>query len=306
MKIAILGASSFIGRALATRFVEDGHQVSAFVRTVDLRYGDTLGLQVEFDFQNRLSWSSGFLEFDAIIHLVSTSNPGSSKHNARVDTESNLLGTLDLLQVLETSKNKRLIFASSGGAVYGPPRSVPVNEGHATDPVSPYGVSKLAIEKYLHIARLEFGLDYTIFRLANPYGPGQENTKGQGLISTVIENALRGQSVTVWGNGSIIRDYVYIDDVVEAFVQSLSYEGGERIMNLGSGKGVSVLEIVSEVEDLVGQKITIDFKPGRAIDPLINVLDISLAKRELLWDPKTTLREGISTAIEWKKDLLGK
>ena len=306
MKLAILGASSFIGRSLATRLVQEGHQVSAFVRKMNLGFGDSLGVQIEFDFQDRASWNSDFSEFDAIIHLISTSNPGSSKHNARVDTESNLLGTLDLLHVLETSKNKRLIFASSGGAIYGTPLSVPINEQHPTNPVSPYGVSKLAIEKYLQIARIEFGLDYRVFRLANPYGPGQENTKGQGLIPTVIEKVLKGQSVSVWGDGSITRDYVYIDDVVEAFVQSLNYEGDERIMNIGSGKGVSVLEVVSEVESLIGQEISIDFMPERAIDPLMNVLDISLAKRELQWNPKTDLRDGIRAAIDWKKALLDK
>lgn len=305
MKIAILGASGFIGKNLASRLIRDGNQVTSFVRNKQNDPTLDIGYRVEFDFGDISSFSSMLSGFEMIIHMVSTSNPASSRQDARSEIENNLLGTLDLLKALKQSPETRLIFASSGGAVYGKPESIPIAENHATDPVSPYGVSKLAIEKFLHISRLEVGLDYRILRLSNPYGPLQLNTKGQGLIPTVIEAALKGQSLPVWGDGSNTRDYIYIDDVVEAFVKAIDYKGDIRIFNVGSGVGSSVLEIVSEVTSLTGKDLDMDFLPARESDPPSNVLDVTLAKAELGWDTRTPLREGLGESIAWNMERLG-
>jgi UDP-glucose 4-epimerase len=305
MKIAILGASGFIGKNLASRLILDGNQVTSFVRNKQTVPTIDIGHQVEFDFRDLSSFSSMLSGFEVVIHLVSSSNPASSRLDARSEIQDNLLGTLDLLKTLKQSPETRLIFASSGGAVYGNPKSSPIVESHSTDPVSPYGVSKLAIEKFLHIARLEGGLDYRILRLSNPYGPAQLNTKGQGLIPTVIEAALRGQSLPVWGDGSNTRDYIYIDDVVEAFVKAIDYKGDIRIFNVGSGVGASVLEIVAAVTNLTGKDLDMDFLPARESDPPSNVLDVTLAKSELGWGTRTTLREGLGKSIAWNMDRLG-
>jgi UDP-glucose 4-epimerase len=305
MKIAILGASGFIGKNLASRLILDGNQVTSFVRNKQTEPTIDIGHQVEFDFRDLSSFSSMLSGFEVVIHLVSSSNPASSRLDARSEIQDNLLGTLDLLKTLKQSPETRLIFASSGGAVYCKPKSSPIVESHSTDPVSPYGVSKLAIEKFLHIASLEGGLDYRILRLSNPYGPLQLNTKGQGLIPTVIEAALRGQSLPVWGDGSNTRDYIYIDDVVEAFVKAIDYKGEIRTFNVGSGVGSSVLQIVSEVTSLIDKDLRMDFLPARESDPPSNVLDITLAKAELGWGTRTTLREGLGKSIAWNMDRLG-
>jgi UDP-glucose 4-epimerase len=299
MKVAILGASSFIGMHVAKSIRSSGAQVSSFVREKVVDSVGDLGDQIEFDFHNLSSFSTLIPEFDVVIHLVSSSNPASSGFDPEGDIENNLIGSIRLLRILRANPSVKLIFASSGGAVYGNPVSVPILETHPTDPVSPYGVSKLAIEKHLYISRLEHGLDYRILRLSNPFGPGQVNKKGQGLIPTVIDKAISGESLTVWGNGSNTRDYVYIEDVVDAFMKAIEYSGKIRTFNIGSGIGSSTLDIVSEVSELTNKEIKVDFSPSRATDPPSNVLDVGLAKSELNWEAKTSLRDGIQSSISW-------
>ena len=299
MKVAILGASSFIGMHVAKNILSSGAKVSSFVREKVVDSVGDFGDQIEFDFRNLSSFSNLIPEFDVVIHLVSSSNPASSGLDPEGDIESNLIGSIRLLRILRANPSVKLIFASSGGAVYGNPVSVPIRETHPTDPVSPYGVSKLAIEKHLYISRLEHGLDYRILRLSNPFGPGQVNKKGQGLIPTVIDKAISGESLTVWGNGSNTRDYVYIEDVVDAFMKAIEYSGKVRTFNIGSGIGSSTLDIVSEVSELTNKEIKVDFSPSRATDPPSNVLDVGLAKSELNWEAKTSLKDGIQSSISW-------
>jgi UDP-glucose 4-epimerase len=299
MKVAILGASSFIGAHVAKSILSSGSKVSSFVREKVVDSAGNLGDQIEFDFRDLSSFSTLIPEFDVVIHLVSSSNPASSGYDPEGDIENNLIGSIRLFRILRANPSVRLIFASSGGAVYGNPVSVPIRETHPTDPVSPYGVSKLAIEKHLHISRLEHGLDYRILRLSNPFGPGQVNKKGQGLIPTVIDRAISGESLTVWGSGSNTRDYVYIEDVVDAFMKAIEYSGKVRTFNIGSGIGSSTLDIISEVSELMNKEIKVDFLPSRATDPPSNVLDVGLARSELNWEAKNSLGNGIQSSISW-------
>lgn len=298
MKVAILGASSFIGSHLARRLISDGAEVSSFVRSKSLERFD-IGTQIEFDFRNLSSLAGRLASFDVVVHLVSSSNPASSRLNIRDDIENNLVGSVELLKALEGAAGAKLIFASSGGAVYGVPNSVPITESHSTEPVSPYGVSKLAIEKHIHISRLEYGLDYRILRVSNPYGPLQLNKNGQGLIPTVIDRAMTGNNLTIWGDGSNTRDYIFVEDLVEAFVKAIHYSGEIRLFNIGSGVGSSVLEIVSQVGQLMGTEVGVEFLSARKSDPPENVLDVALAKDELGWGAETNLKDGLQKTIDW-------
>jgi len=298
MKVAILGASSFIGTHLARRLISDGAEVSSFVRRKNVNRLD-IGTQIEFDFRDVSSFAGILRSFDVIVHLVSSSNPASSRLDARNDIQNNLVGSVELLKALEGAVATRLVFASSGGAVYGIPHSVPISESHSTEPVSPYGVSKLAIEKLIHISRLEHGLDYGILRISNPYGPLQLNKNGQGLVPTVIDRAISGNNLTIWGDGSNTRDYIFIEDLVEAFVKTIYYSGDIRLFNIGSGVGSSVLEIVSQVGQLMNTEIGVEFLPARKSDPPENILDVTLAKDELGWVAETTHKDGLEKTIDW-------
>jgi UDP-glucose 4-epimerase len=304
MRIAILGASGFIGKNLARRLILEKHQVVSFVRDGDAQKGLGLGEVIEFDFLHLAKVANLLQGFDSVVHLVSSTNPATSALRPRSDVTENLLGFLDLMEILKESKQTRLIFVSSGGAVYGVPNTLPIGESHPTNPVSAYGTVKLAIEKFLHVYGLEFGLDYRILRISNPYGPHQVNAAGQGLVPTIIERAIKKEPLTVWGDGSNIRDYLFVEDAVGAIVKSLADNSEHKILNIGSGVGKSILDLVSEVEDLLGESIDIRFEAKRFSDAPANVLDVSLAKMVLNWAPQTSLTEGLSRTIEWNRSRL--
>jgi len=304
MRIAILGASGFIGKNLAHRLILEKHEVVSFVRDGDALEGFGLGELIEFDFLNLAKVADLLQGFDSVVHLVSSTNPATSALRPRADVSENLLGFLDLMEILKRSTKTRLTFVSSGGAVYGVPNTLPIGEGHSTNPVSAYGAVKLAIEKFLHVYNLEFGLDYRILRLSNPYGPHQVNAAGQGLVPTIIERAIRKEPLTVWGDGSNVRDYLFVEDAVSAITKSLVDTSEHKIFNIGSGKGTSILDLVHEVEELLGESIQVNFEAKRFSDAPSNVLDISLAQEVLGWTPQTALKDGLSKTIKWNRDRL--
>ncbi len=305
MKVAILGAGGFIGQNLAQKLILDGHDVTSFVRNSRLADPSTLGREIVFDFSKLTGMSELLNSFDAIYHLVSSTNPSKSSNSPRFDAQENLMASLDLMEILKDNPRTRLVFVSSGGTVYGIPQTVPITESHATNPVSFYGVSKLAVEKYLHAYSVNTKLDYVVLRLSNPFGPGQVNNKGQGLIPTIVESAMLDKPLRVWGDGSSVRDYLYIDDAVDGISRVISQQCKTSLFNIGSGFGTSVLELVGHVEEITKKKISLVFKKQRTFDAPANVLDISLAKSELSWTPKTELREGLEATVRWNEMRIG-
>jgi UDP-glucose 4-epimerase len=301
LRVAVLGAGGFIGQNLVQTLILDGHEVTSFVREPRLGDRTQIGKEVVFDFLKLNQMGDVLNSFDAIYHLVSSTNPLNSSNSSRVDAQENLMASLDLMEMLKGNSATRLVFVSSGGAVYGAPETVPITEGHATNPVSFYGVSKLAIEKYLHAYSVSTELNYVVMRLSNPFGPGQVNSKGQGLIPTIIESAVLNKPLSVWGDGTSIRDYIYIGDAVAGLSRAMSYNGKKSLFNIGSGFGTSVLELVAHIEEITGKEISLEFQPKRAFDAPVNVLDISLAKSELSWGPKTKLLEGLEATVRWNE-----
>lgn len=254
---------------------------------------------LEGDFVNINDVSSALRNVDAVYHLVSTTQPKSSNDNPQYDVHSNLIGTLQLLEGLRTMPEIPLIFISSGGTIYGNPLHSPIPETHATDPICSYGIVKLTIEKYLAYYHREYGLNYRVLRLANPYGPGMEVHKMQGVIGVFMSHILHGQAIDVWGDGSVVRDYVYIGDVCNALVLAESYKGAEHIFNIGSGQGYSLLEIVSAIERVTERKANIRFSAERKFDVQVSVLDIRRAQEELGWHARTSLEDGLIATREW-------
>jgi UDP-glucose 4-epimerase len=301
LKVAILGAGGFIGQNLAKKLVMDGHDVTSFVREIKPQALGKLGREIPFNFSDLANISESLNSFDAVFHLVSSTNPSKSASSSRFDAQENLMASLELMEILKDNPSTRLVFVSSGGAVYGVPESVPISEQHSTNPVSFYGVSKLAIEKYLYAYRVSNRLNYVVMRLSNPFGPGQVNTKGQGLIPTIIESVLLNKPLTVWGDGSNLRDYLYIDDAIEGLSLAMSHDGKGPLFNLGSGFGTSVLDLVAHIEEITGKKIALEFKAQRPFDVPSNVLDVSLAKSELSWVPVTELRKGLEKTVQWNE-----
>lgn len=294
----ILGGGGFIGSSLVDSLVTNGHRVRVFDRlNVDMRNLSSLLGHFEFvvgDFLNEDDLARALEGMDTVVHLVSTTIPGSSNQSPVYDIETNLAGTVRLLSLANKAGVKKVIFASSGGTVYGEPLILPIPEFHPTDPICSYGITKLSIEKYLHLFCHLHGLEYSILRISNPYGPRQNPHGGQGAVTTFLWNVLNGRPVTIWGDGEVKRDYFYISDLVKAFVQVIEEATPSKIYNIGSGKAYTLNEMLSVIESVTGKLAKVNYTPARKLDVPVNFLDITRANSELLWHPEITLEEGIA------------
>ena len=300
MKCVILGGRGFLGSQLHMALLRNGHRVRIFDRP-----GSKAALPIpeeEYiggDLANREDIVDALAGCDVVFHLVSTTLPANSNENPLYDVETNLVPTIRLLEVARASGTKKIVFSSSGGTVYGVPRNVPVREDHPTDPLCSYAISKLAIEKFLHLYSHLHGVDYTVLRIANPYGEGQSPFGKQGAIAVFTYKALRGEPIQIWGDGEVVRDYLYAGDVAEAMVKAALHEGPERVFNIGAGRGYSVNELLARIEALIGRRVERTYLPGRRFDTPVNVLDIERARERLRWTPETTLQAGLARTAEW-------
>jgi UDP-glucose 4-epimerase len=197
-------------------------------------------------------------------------------------------------------RNLRWVFASSGGTVYGPDALTPIAEDAPTNPACSYGIAKLAIEKYFALYKRLHNIEYVIARLANPYGPGQDPLSGQGVIAAMIYKALIGESIQIWGDGEVIRDYIYIDDLVDGLI-TISRGRSGQIFNIGSGMGVSLNALAKKIAHALSVNLMLDFKSARAIDVRNNVLNNSKIISEFHWEIKTSFNEGIICTANWIK-----
>ena len=298
MKCAIFGGGGFIGSTVVDRLVKDGHELRIFERPRVVPYRS-------FTPEDRVEWVSGDIfsshdvgdaieGMDVVLHLVSTTLPKSSNDDPIFDVETNVVGTLQLLNAMVVRNVKRMIFISSGGTVYGNPVYLPVDERHPTDPLVSYGVTKLAIEKYLVVFERMHGIQSIVLRVANPYGERQRVETAQGAVGVFLHNAVKGIPIDIWGDGSVTRDYVHVSDVAEAFALALAYAGEKRVFNISSGVGVSLNELVAMVEDSLGWPVVRRYLPGRPFDVQVSVLSNQLAREELKWAPRISMREGIA------------
>ena len=293
----VLGGAGFIGSHLAEVLLQAGHRVRIFDRPHLDRLPSFLQRR-EFevftgDFLNPYVLSAALEGSEIVFHLVSTTLPKTSNDNPVYDVESNVVGTLRLLELCRSQGVRKVVFVSSGGTVYGVPRSVPIDETHPTEPICSYGIQKLVIEKYLQLNHRIHGLDYCVVRPSNLYGPRQRLDVAQGAVAVFLDRALRGQPIEVWGDGSAVRDYLYVGDAAEALLKAASFEGEPRLFNIGSGVGSSLKQLIKEIEALLGRPLAVAYAAARPLDVPVNVLDTSLARRHLGWTARTSLAEGL-------------
>jgi UDP-glucose 4-epimerase len=210
-----------------------------------------------------------------------------------------------MLEICRVSGIRKIVFVSSGGTVYGLPQTVPILESASTEPICAYGISKLAVEKYLHLYRRLHDLDYAVLRVANPFGAYQRPDRRQGVIAAMIHRILQNQPVEIWGDGRVVRDFIYIEDVVKALIDVVGYCGSYRVFNVGSGVGRSILDVVADIAVVLGRpRIVPVYKPGRVTDVPVNILDISLIQKELSWAPATEWLEALSETARWLQSAL--
>ena len=299
--IGVFGAGGFIGRHIVQRLAGEKRDVRAVMRRMSPEIRE-LGSRhvdiVEADFEDTLAMASTLIGLDTVIQLVSTSSPGLGNRHAVLDVEHNVIPHIKFMNTCAEAGIKRYIFVSSGGTVYGSIRTCPIAEDHPTNPISSHGLTKLMTEKYLKMQSHVSGMEHVILRLANAFGPGQLFRKGQGLIPAVLDRFGRGEPIQIIGTGEARRDYIYIDDIVDACLAAADAPGPlHEIINIGSGKAYSVLEVLDTMEDILQARFDRVFIEARRTDVNVNQLDIRRASAALGWKPRTTFRLGLERML---------
>jgi UDP-glucose 4-epimerase len=301
MRCLVLGAAGFLGHALSSSLCDRGAVVQGYGRISD--DGNVRDERVHWSnalFSDLSSLARAVEGQEVVFHLLSSSIPESSNRAPADDLMASVYDTIKLLDLCRSGGVRKVIFASSGGTVYGIPTVTPTPETARTDPISGYGISKLAIEKYLALYQHLYGLNYHVLRLANPYGPGQSPFKKQGVVAAILYRAMSGQTFEIWGNGDVTRDFIHVDDVAAAFLAALRYSGDERVMNVGSGEGRSINQIVGDLREVLNlPNLEVIHKPERAADVPISILDTALITSTTSWRPKVTWIDGLHDTAAW-------
>ncbi len=300
--VLVLGGNGFIGSHLVEALVAGGAHVRVLTRSgcqhtqplsgVDYRYADFVS--------DSVSVAESLVDVDIVAHLISTTVPATANLDPIADIHGNLLPTVRLLQQMRDQGVSRLVFLSSGGTVYGDAKSIPIPEEHERNPVSSYGIVKVAIENYIAMFSSQHGLKSLVFRVSNPYGPRQGHLGVQGVIPTFFQRIIAGDEIRIWGDGSSVRDYLYINDLVSCVVQGINKDLA-GVYNVGSGQGVSLREVLSLIEEISGISANVKYLAPRGFDVKKVVLDISKARNALDWEPLVSLREGCEQYWRWAK-----
>ncbi len=306
-KILVSGGAGFIGSNLVDKLIELGHQVvvvdNLFSGKKDYVNDQAVFYQIDICQASELEEVFTREKFDYVFHLAAQIDVRKSVEDMELDNRINVLGALNVLESSHRHGVKKIIFTSSGGAIYGFPEEIPTPENYATNPVSPYGINKLVFEKYLNYYHRVFGQKYLNARLANVYGPRQYKGGEAGVIAIFINNAVEGKTSYIYGDGLQTRDFIYVDDVVRALISKMDDET-VGTFNIGTGKESSLLEIVSAIEEALGHKIDIEFQPAKLGEERRSCLKTDLAKKVLDWQAQVELSDGIKRTIAWSKDNL--
>jgi UDP-glucose 4-epimerase len=305
----VLGGSGFMGSHVVELLANRGWEVRGFSQSQSAdRWRSAAASNVTWvtgDFRDPKAVAGAVEGCDHVYHLVGATNPASSNRDVIFDTETNLIPTLRLLEACVRAKVRRIVFSSSGGTVYGPTNCCPISEEHPTEPRSSYGIVKLATEKYLALFHHLHGLDYTVLRVANCYGPRLPVTGEQGVVGSFLDRLNRGEPIEIWGDGAVTRDYVYVGDVAQAFLVALDQPSPFKVFNVGTGIGTSLLELLALMERVTGRRAAVVKKPRRPVDVPVNILDPTRARQFLGWEAGTSLEAGLLQTWNWVRAARG-
>lgn len=301
MKVILTGGAGFIGSWVADALIADGHRVLILD---DLSSGkeENIPKEAEFvkcDIRDRDALDRLFSNFkpDIVNHHAAQINVRKSVENPTFDAQVNILGSLNLLEISKRYNVKKFIFASTGGAIYGEPKTIPVDERAIPLPISPYGVSKLSVERYLDYYNLVFGLEYVALRYSNVYGPRQNPHGEAGVIAIFCNRILEGQKCDIFGDGNQKRDYVFVGDLARANVLILRAPVG--IYNLGTGIEISVNDLINILVKATGITANVHYLPYRAGEVHRIALDISKAGKVIGWFPEVSFEDGLTRTWNW-------
>lgn len=294
-KCLILGASGFIGKALC-RKLHEKYEITAYDRVYSAELENVGNIrQIVGDFALTRDFTDILQGVDTVIHLISTTLPADSTDGIPEEIMNNIVPTTALLESMVKTGTRQIVFSSSGGTVYGETQNRVNTVSSPLAPICSYGVQKKVIEAYLEFYGIRYGLQYKIARISNPYGIGQDARKPQGVIPIFIRKLLDEEPITIFGDGTEVRDYIYMDDLMVFFEKLLEYEGKEHIFNIATGNVYSLLQIIEKIERMAGKQYTeIIYKERRFCDVKKSLLDAKTTWKLLQYSPKVSLDDGIA------------
>ena len=305
MNILLLGAASFIGTNLTIKLAQNSlnnitliDKNKVYFRNIEAMNFTNVSIK-ESAFDIDMDFNSILEHQDIVYHLVSTTVPTTSNLHISQELIANVIFSSNLFEACVQCGVKKIVFISSGGTVYGKEVDCPLKEEMETNPISSYGIQKLTIEKLLYLYKYMYGLDYRVIRLSNPYGPYQRPDGGLGAVTTFTYKALRGEEITVYGDGSVTRDFIFIDDAVRAIMNIVEGSNKHHIFNLGCGYGISINQVLESIQKTLNVELNLVYKPGRKVDVPINYLDIARYEKYYGALNPLNLYEGIKKTAEF-------
>ena len=306
MRGIVTGGAGFVGSHLVDLLVDRGWDVlviddlssGEMERVAAARRRGNVSVHVTDVQSTDLADVMGRFGPEVVFHLAAQSKVAPSVFDPMHDAKVNVLGTLNVLDASHRTGARKVVFASSGGAIYGSGVSLPAKESAAKHPESPYGISKKIVEDYFAWYSAHHGLGYTLIAPANIYGPRQDPSLEGGVVAIFTQAMLENRGVMINGDGGHTRDYVFVDDICDAFLRAAD-AGNGLLINIGSGVETSVLQLFEELAAIIGYTRRPEFGPARPGDVLRNVVDASRAKKALGWEAWTSLANGLAKTVEW-------
>lgn len=297
-RCVIFGGGGFIGSHLVEKLIEEKYLVTVFNRRPKKTYKNLLSIKEKFwfiqgDIKNSKLLKEVIKSNDIVFDLIASSVPYSSMQAPGEEINNHISSHFKLIQYACTRRAKKIIFFSSGGGVYGKKIKLPISEEEVLQPISPHAISKVTIEHFLHYFCKMNDVPYIIYRLSNPYGPRQVPKKGFGIIPTIFSHILRNKTPVLFDNGRLIRDFIYIDDLIDGVIKSFDKNTKHHTYNIGSGKGTSLNALWREIKRITKTNLNPQFEAKRPIDVDSVALNIARFKKEFNWSPKTKLSEGL-------------
>ncbi|MEM1270084.1 MAG: NAD-dependent epimerase/dehydratase family protein, partial [Bacteroidota bacterium] len=301
MKLIVTGGAGFIGSHVCDALLAQGHTVHV-IDNLNGGKRENLPDGVVFHNMDIRSDEVAVLfekeKYDAMYHLAAQMDVRKSVADPGFDADVNVLGFLNLMEAGRRTGLKKVVFSSTGGAIYGEPEYVPQDEDHPQQPLSPYGITKLVSEKYLFFYKDQFDIDYVALRYANVYGPRQNPHGDAGVVAIFTQRMLRGQDAFINGDGQQTRDYVFVADVVRANMAALELDGS-GIFNVGTGIETNVVELFRMIKEFTGSDIEETHAPGKPGEQKRSVISYARTEKALGWTPQTPIRAGLKETVEW-------
>ena len=311
MRVILLGAAGFIGTNLVIELATNTENEITVVDRNKAYFKNIIDLHIPNInvVESELTMDSDYEKLvsgqDLVYHLISTTVPTTSNQHIAEELKANVVLSANLFEACVKQNVKKVAFISSGGTVYGKESKCPLSEKTPTNPISSYGIQKVSIEKLLYLYNYMYGLDYRIIRLANPYGPYQRPNGVLGAVTTFTYKALRGEEIKVYGDGSVVRDFIYIDDAVRGILKIVNGDDRHRTFNLGCGYGTSINRVLDSIEHSLNIKLNVKYAEARKVDVPVNYLDIKRYEAAYGDLNPISLEDGIKKTAEFMRSFYG-